>query len=338
MTRHTKKILDRYRQLESLDRDARERVMRTLERRIANGESSLLGINVEPPTLPVTHSVLSFAAGNVGVKIGVAVVLTAASSALLWRGLEVQRAEQRASPAPITTPATSSVPSPLPTVPQQAVAATKAERLAQPLDNQQPSTATDRTVDERSFPKPIAKHNSGYSARTQQPATSSPSEKTAKTTIVPQVTDRFDGVVSVPTTGYRRIQNEQIKPNKERQDVIEPEKKADPARSDSVAPQLPHQEQKSTLDEEMKLLRAAHAALRAGNPRRALVELAEHTWHFPNGELAESRDVTRIIALCQAGEVVISRSEAKRFVAERPSSPFVGRVLATCAERPKRSP
>jgi hypothetical protein len=48
--------------------------------------------------------------------------------------------------------------------------------------------------------------------------------------------------------------------------------------------------------------------------------------------------MTRIMALCRAGKAEASRSEAKRILAKRPSSPFEGRIRAICLEHAKTSP
>jgi hypothetical protein len=87
----------------------------------------------------------------------------------------------------------------------------------------------------------------------------------------------------------------------------------------------------STLDREMQLLKRAQVAQAAGRPSEALSILGEHASQFPNGKLAESREVARVIALCQAGQAQASRSAAERFLAARPNSPFASRVRGVCA-------
>jgi hypothetical protein len=85
-----------------------------------------------------------------------------------------------------------------------------------------------------------------------------------------------------------------------------------------------------TLPRELQLLQSAQLALRAGDTRRALAALAEHKWTFPRGQLAEARDVARILALCHAGEEAQSQRDAERFLQRYPSSPFALRVRAGC--------
>jgi len=86
------------------------------------------------------------------------------------------------------------------------------------------------------------------------------------------------------------------------------------------------------IDEEMKLLRSANAALRAADPKRALAHLAEHRWRFPHGQLADSREVARMLALCASGESALARAEAERFLAAQQRSPFAQRVRGICVE------
>jgi hypothetical protein len=54
-------------------------------------------------------------------------------------------------------------------------------------------------------------------------------------------------------------------------------------------------------------------------------------WTFPDGHLAEARDVARILALCQAGNVEQSEQHAERFLQQRPQSPCALRVQSGCA-------
>jgi hypothetical protein len=92
-----------------------------------------------------------------------------------------------------------------------------------------------------------------------------------------------------------------------------------------------------TIDEEIKLMNAAQAALRAGDAKRALQLLSEHARRFPGGKLASARAVTHMIALCALGRSNDARLEAERFLAKTPNSPFAERVRSVCSparERP----
>jgi outer membrane protein assembly factor BamD (BamD/ComL family) len=106
------------------------------------------------------------------------------------------------------------------------------------------------------------------------------------------------------------------------------------AAADSQPVPETHAPQRTTtmVDDELLLLRRAQAALRAGDPKRALMQLAEHRWRFPNGQLADSREVARMLALCANGDRQLVRAEASDFLAAHPHSPFAQRVRAICAE------
>jgi hypothetical protein len=86
-----------------------------------------------------------------------------------------------------------------------------------------------------------------------------------------------------------------------------------------------------TIDEEVRLMNGAQAALRSGDPKRALQLLAEHARRFPNGKLADARMVTRMSALCSMGLSDEARREAGHFLARNPHSPFSERVRNICA-------
>jgi hypothetical protein len=86
------------------------------------------------------------------------------------------------------------------------------------------------------------------------------------------------------------------------------------------------------LEEELRLLRAAYEALRSDRPKRALSWLDEHATRFPHGALAETREVARIMALCQTGQREAARAEAAHFLQRSPRSPHAGRVRSLCVE------
>lgn len=87
----------------------------------------------------------------------------------------------------------------------------------------------------------------------------------------------------------------------------------------------------STIDEEMRLMNAAQAALRGGDAPRALQLLREHATRFPTGKMSSAREVTRMLALCQSGRGEQARVEADRFLSQHPGSPFADRVKKICA-------
>jgi hypothetical protein len=82
--------------------------------------------------------------------------------------------------------------------------------------------------------------------------------------------------------------------------------------------------------EEAHLLREADAALRGGDTAGAARWLADHARLFPDGVLAEERDVQRVLVLCAAGQADAARTEASRFLSAYPRSLLAGRVRASC--------
>lgn len=105
--------------------------------------------------------------------------------------------------------------------------------------------------------------------------------------------------------------------------------------SKSTTPATAAADPDSTLDQEMLLLKRAHVAEKAGRPSEALSILAEHARRFPNGKLSESREVAKVILLCESGQTRASHAAAERFLAARPNSPFASRVKAACAPSEK---
>jgi hypothetical protein len=87
------------------------------------------------------------------------------------------------------------------------------------------------------------------------------------------------------------------------------------------------------VDEEVRLVSLAYSLLQAGDPAHALAVLDEHARRFPDGKLAESAKVTRILALCQVGRTSEARSERDGFLSRYPRSPFSNRVRSSCSEQ-----
>ncbi|AKU95122.1 hypothetical protein AKJ09_01786 [Labilithrix luteola] len=87
----------------------------------------------------------------------------------------------------------------------------------------------------------------------------------------------------------------------------------------------------SSLAEEIRLLRGASEASRASNHESALSFVEEHERRFPKGFLADERRVQKVLVLCDLGRRDLARSEARRFTANRPSSPLNARLSSSCA-------
>jgi hypothetical protein len=87
----------------------------------------------------------------------------------------------------------------------------------------------------------------------------------------------------------------------------------------------------TTLAEEMRVLRRARAAMRDGDPSRALTELEAHAAAFAHGQMSEDRDALRIEALCAADRAPEARAAAAAFARAVPRSPHAARVQKLCA-------
>jgi hypothetical protein len=85
-----------------------------------------------------------------------------------------------------------------------------------------------------------------------------------------------------------------------------------------------------SIQSELELIRGAQRHLHRGEARAALALLNEHAQRFPSGVLAQERDASRVLALCQAGDPG-ARAQAERFLQRSPQSPFAERVRASCA-------
>lgn len=83
------------------------------------------------------------------------------------------------------------------------------------------------------------------------------------------------------------------------------------------------------LEAEMKLIRGADAALRAGRSSEALSLLAKHQAEHPRASLAHEREGLRAIAQCQVGAAGAA-AVGERFIARSPRSPLAPRLKSAC--------
>ncbi len=102
------------------------------------------------------------------------------------------------------------------------------------------------------------------------------------------------------------------------------EEKVEPAPAPVKAEPTP-----ADLEAEMKLIRGADSALRAGRASEALSLLAQHQAEHPHASLAHEREGLRAIANCQLGAPG-SSAVAERFLARSPRSPLAPRLRSAC--------
>jgi hypothetical protein len=87
-------------------------------------------------------------------------------------------------------------------------------------------------------------------------------------------------------------------------------------------------DRRNTLALELSLLGDAQAALRAGQPERALALAREHQARFPAGVLREERLGIETLAECVLGRKEPARAQA--FLRSAPESPLAARVRKAC--------
>lgn len=84
------------------------------------------------------------------------------------------------------------------------------------------------------------------------------------------------------------------------------------------------------MEEETKLLVAAHAELARGNAGGALALLDQHATRFPRGALAPERRAARAMALCKAGRADEGRLEAEALYGKDSKSPLAQKINRAC--------
>lgn len=90
------------------------------------------------------------------------------------------------------------------------------------------------------------------------------------------------------------------------------------------------QPQADPLAREVELLNAAQSALRAGKAKTALARVKKHAKEFPDGELAESREIARVRALCELGDHDAARASYDAFRRDWPASQRLRSLPAGC--------
>jgi hypothetical protein len=103
----------------------------------------------------------------------------------------------------------------------------------------------------------------------------------------------------------------------------EPEREREPAAPVAVS--------RDALDAEIRLLRAARAALDNGAAERALSILDAHAERYPRGTLLQEQLATRALALCALDRAPAARAVLRELSLHSPSSPHLARLRSSCA-------
>lgn len=85
-----------------------------------------------------------------------------------------------------------------------------------------------------------------------------------------------------------------------------------------------------SLDEETRLLTAAHAELSRGNAEAALQLLDTHAARFPKGILAPERRAARAMALCKLGRTEEGRKENDSLYGKDAKNPLAQKIDRAC--------
>lgn len=98
-----------------------------------------------------------------------------------------------------------------------------------------------------------------------------------------------------------------------------------------AAPSLPPPVVEPTLEDEMRLVTRAQQHLRQREPLQALEVVAQWDTLFgQSGQLTQEALATRIIALCEAGQVERGHLEAEQYLASFPNSPHRDHIRRRC--------
>lgn len=317
LSREAGALLARYREEHALPEAARARARGALAQRVAAGAADGAPDVAWPPSPPRGLRWIWFSAGT---------------ASLL--GLSALWAVRSPPPAPrddLTARSSATrldVPSTTAPAPSEGTGATAAMSVA---------TQSGRAVSGRAVQPPGVRAASSSSARKRRPPAASSSAQpsldapSSARSLLPPVADPARHAPPLPADTSSAHTNTPVSatapPASDVAHVGHATPAPDPLRS---APDQPHKE---SLDVEVQLLRSAHDRLGAAQPLNALSILSEHARRFPNGQLRDMREVSRVIALCDLGRVAEARERAQRFLQQQPRSHYAARLHESCAAK-----
>ncbi|MFC1642870.1 hypothetical protein ACFL5O_09345 [Myxococcota bacterium] len=100
--------------------------------------------------------------------------------------------------------------------------------------------------------------------------------------------------------------------------------------SGELPPRQPEAPVDRRLSRQLEVLRQAHSALRAGQPRWVLTAIGRNSHLFSQSPLEEEAQAAQVLALCQLNGKPQAQLAVRRFLARWPGSPYAQRLLAEC--------
>jgi hypothetical protein len=131
-----------------------------------------------------------------------------------------------------------------------------------------------------------------------------------------------------PTAGPRPAAGAEATATKERP----PRRPLPPSASSSAPSPGAREREPEAKRNDLVLIEAAEAALRAGDPARALVLLRQHEERFAQAPTAEEREALRVLSLCAAGRLSEGRGARWVFLRAHPQSAYRERIESACPQ------
>ncbi len=124
-----------------------------------------------------------------------------------------------------------------------------------------------------------------------------------------------------PPAPTRRAEPPRARPREPSEPVAEPAAPAPaPAPAEPARASPPPAPAAPSSDDELTLLEEAHNAAQAGRPQEVLAAVEQHTARFPQGAMAQEREVLAIEALVSLERRAEARARVERFRARWPTS------------------
>lgn len=190
-------------------------------------------------------------------------------------------------------------------------------------------------------PKSTDESSSAVDPRLATTASSTAPQRTADTELPPD-----DRASESPPSGIDANERERapsshqheapqppVAPRRESSPIVDADPRRVPSeRGDGGDQALARAESDADLAGERALVDRARAALARGDAAACLEAVRSHEARFPNGRLAEEREVLAVRALARAGQTDEARARADRFRKRYPNSVFAGAIESITRE------